>query len=90
MTVGVLAKQSNVSLFTVRHFTRTGLLEPSRNLQDNKKIYQPSCRGLASNGAPFERVLLYLVQDSDGDGIFETLVDDSKLLVPKWLYNKKE
>ncbi len=42
MTANVLAKQSDVSLFTVRHYTRIGLLKPSRNTQNNYKVYQPS------------------------------------------------
>lgn len=42
MTAAVLAKQSDVSLYTVRHYTRIGLLKPARNLQNNYKIYQPS------------------------------------------------
>ncbi len=40
MTATVLAKQSDVSLYTVRHYTRIGLLKPSRNLQNNYKVYQ--------------------------------------------------
>ncbi len=42
MTANVLAKQSDVSLFTVRHYTRIGLLKPSRNRQNGYKIYEPS------------------------------------------------
>ncbi|MEJ7848234.1 MAG: MerR family DNA-binding protein [Pyrinomonadaceae bacterium] len=42
MTANILARQSDVSLFTVRHYTRIGLLKPSRNLQNNYKVYQPS------------------------------------------------
>ena len=42
MTANILAKQSDVSLFTVRHYTRIGLLKPSRNRQNNYKVYQPS------------------------------------------------
>ena len=42
MTATVLAKQSDVSLYTVRHYTRIGLLKPSRNTQNNYKLYQPS------------------------------------------------
>lgn len=42
MTATILAKQSDVSLFTVRHYTRIGLLKPIRNLQNNYKVYQPS------------------------------------------------
>jgi DNA-binding transcriptional MerR regulator len=42
LTATVLAKQSDVSLYTVRHYTRIGLLKPVRNSQNNYKIYQPS------------------------------------------------
>ncbi len=40
MTATVLAKRSDVSLYTVRHYTRIGLLKPSRNEQNNYKVYQ--------------------------------------------------
>ncbi len=42
MTATVLANQADVSLYTVRHYTRIGLLKPSRNHQNNYKLYQPS------------------------------------------------
>ena len=42
MTATVLARQSDVSLYTVRHYTRIGLLKPSRYTQNNYKLYQPS------------------------------------------------
>ena len=42
MTATVLAKKSDVSLYTVRHYTRIGLLKPARNSTNNYKIYQPS------------------------------------------------
>ncbi len=42
MTATVLARQSDVSLYTVRHYTRIGLLKPSRNTQNNYKLYQQS------------------------------------------------
>lgn len=42
ITANVLAKNSDVSLYTVRHYTRIGLLKPARNSQNNYKIYQPS------------------------------------------------
>jgi DNA-binding transcriptional MerR regulator len=42
ITANILAKKSNVSLFTVRHYTRIGLLKPSRNTSNGYKIYQPS------------------------------------------------
>lgn len=42
ITATILAKKSDVSLYTVRHYTRIGLLKPSRNSQNNYQIYQPS------------------------------------------------
>lgn len=42
MTAGILAKKTNLPIYTVRHYTRIGLLHPSRNSQNNYKIYQPS------------------------------------------------
>lgn len=40
MTAAVLAKRSNVPLFTVRYYTRIGLLKPSRDLRNGYKIYK--------------------------------------------------
>ncbi len=42
ITANILARKSDVSLYTVRHYTRIGLLRPSRNIQNNYKLYQPS------------------------------------------------
>lgn len=42
MTAGVLAKKTNLPIYTVRHYTRIGLLHPTRNSQNNYKVYQPS------------------------------------------------
>jgi len=42
MTANILARKSDVSLYTVRHYTRIGLLKPSRNWQNNYKVYQPA------------------------------------------------
>ena len=42
ITVGILAKNSNVPIYTVRHYTRIGLLKPSRNPANDYKVYQPS------------------------------------------------
>lgn len=41
LTASILAKQNNVPLYTVRHYTRIGLLKPSRNPNNDYKIYQP-------------------------------------------------
>lgn len=42
LTASVLAKRSNVPLFTVRYYTRIGLLKPSRDLRNGYKVYKPS------------------------------------------------
>ena len=42
MTAGILAKKTNLPIYTVRHYTRIGLLHPTRNSQNNYKVYQPS------------------------------------------------
>ena len=42
MTAGVLAKKTNLPIYTVRHYTRIGLLHPTRNAQNNYKVYKPS------------------------------------------------
>lgn len=44
MTAGILAKETGISLFTVRFYTRIGLLKPSRNPQNGYKVYQASDR----------------------------------------------
>ncbi len=42
ITASVLAKKTDVPLYTIRHYTRIGLLHPSRNTQNNYKFYQPA------------------------------------------------
>lgn len=42
MTASVLAKRSSVPLFTVRYYTRIGLLKPSRDLRNGYKLYKTS------------------------------------------------
>ena len=42
ITAMVLAGRSGVSLHTVRHYTRVGLLKPARHPDNDYKIYQPS------------------------------------------------
>ena len=44
MTAAVLSKQAEVPLFTVRYYTRIGLLKPSRDLRNGYKIYKQSDR----------------------------------------------
>jgi MerR family transcriptional regulator, Zn(II)-responsive regulator of zntA len=44
MTASVLAKRAEVPLFTVRYYTRIGLLKPSRDLRNGYKLYKPSDR----------------------------------------------
>jgi DNA-binding transcriptional MerR regulator len=41
-TASILAKKTNLPIYTVRHYTRIGLLHPSRNRENNYKVYQPS------------------------------------------------
>ena len=42
MTATILAKQSEVSLYAVRLYTRIGLLKPPRNTQNDYELYHPS------------------------------------------------
>ena len=42
MTGSVLAKQAAVPLYTVRYYTRIGLLKPSRNPSNGYKMYYPA------------------------------------------------
>ena len=42
MTAAVLAKRAEVPLFTVRYYTRIGLLKPSRDLRNGYRIYRAS------------------------------------------------
>jgi MerR family Zn(II)-responsive transcriptional regulator of zntA len=42
MTASVLAKRANVPLFTVRYYTRIGLLKPRRDLKNGYKVYRQS------------------------------------------------
>lgn len=44
MTASVLAKKADVPLFTVRYYTRIGLLKPSRDLRNGYKMYRHSDR----------------------------------------------
>lgn len=41
-TASELAKNTDVPIFTVRHYTRIGLLKPLRNTQNGYKMYQTS------------------------------------------------
>lgn len=44
LTASVLAKRADVPLFTVRYYTRIGLLKPSRDLRNGYKLYKPGDR----------------------------------------------
>ncbi len=44
LTASVLAKRADVPLFTVRYYTRIGLLKPSRDLRNGYKLYKPTDR----------------------------------------------
>ena len=41
ITAAVLAKRTNTPIYTIRHYTRIGLLKPSRDLRNGYKIYKP-------------------------------------------------
>lgn len=41
-TAALLAKKTKLSIYTVRHYTRIGLLHPTKNTQNGYKVYQPS------------------------------------------------
>jgi len=41
-TASVLAKKTNLPIYTVRYYTRVGLLRPSRQSQNNYKVYHAS------------------------------------------------
>lgn len=40
LTASVLAKKSDVPIYTVRHYTKIGLLKPSRHPRNGYKVYQ--------------------------------------------------
>lgn len=42
ITASILAKKTDVPIYTVRHYTRIGLLHPTRNSQNGYKVYQHS------------------------------------------------
>ena len=46
ITASVLARRSGVPIYTIRHYTRIGLLKPSRDLSNGYKMYRASdkCR----------------------------------------------
>ncbi len=44
ITASVLAKRADVPLFTVRYYTRIGLLKPSRDLRNGYKVYKTADR----------------------------------------------
>jgi len=39
MTAGILAKKTDVPIYTVRHYTRIGLLKPSKHPGNGYKVY---------------------------------------------------
>ncbi|MBX7174199.1 MAG: MerR family DNA-binding protein [Pyrinomonadaceae bacterium] len=41
-TASILAKKTNLPIYTVRHYTRIGLLQPIKNSQNGYKEYRPS------------------------------------------------
>src|SRR5687767_5495943 len=42
MTAAVLARKTNVPLFTIRYYTKIGLLKPSRDMRNGYKQYRQS------------------------------------------------
>lgn len=42
ITANVLAKKSNVPIYTIRYYTRIGLLKPSRDLSNGYRMYRVS------------------------------------------------
>ena len=42
MTASELARRTDLPVFTVRHYTRIGLLKPSRDLRNGYKLYRKS------------------------------------------------
>lgn len=42
LTASVLAKRTDIPIFTVRYYTRIGLLKPSRDLRNGYKLYKQS------------------------------------------------
>lgn len=44
MTASVLAKRAEVPLFTVRYYSRIGLLKPSRDMRNGYKVHKSSDR----------------------------------------------
>ncbi len=40
LTASVLAKKTDVPIYTVRHYTKIGLLKPSRHPRNGYKVYQ--------------------------------------------------
>ena len=45
ITASSLAKSTNVPVYTVRHYTRIGLLKPSRDLRNGYRLYKASDKG---------------------------------------------
>ena len=42
LTASVLAKRTGIPIFTVRYYTRIGLLKPTRDLRNGYKLYKQS------------------------------------------------
>ena len=42
MTASELAKRTNLPVYTVRHYTKIGLLKPSRDLRNGYRLYKSS------------------------------------------------
>ena len=44
ITAAVLAKRTDTPIFTVRYYTRIGLLKPSRDIRNGYRVYKASDR----------------------------------------------
>lgn len=68
ITASILAKKTDIPIHTVRHYTKIGLLKPSRDSRNNYKIYQPD-----------DVILLRFINNAKELGF--TLKEISKILV---------
>ena len=85
MTASVLAKRANVPLFTVRYYTRIGLLKPSRDLRNGYKVYKPadkdrlkfitSAKGLGFTLGEIEQILGHAVHGDSPCPMVRDIVD---------------
>ena len=85
MTASILAKRTNVPLFTVRYYTRIGLLKPSRDLRNGYKVYKPadkdrlkfitSAKGLGFTLGEIEKILDHAAHGDSACPMVREIVD---------------